>query len=135
MRRAIWVNAERTIGNLVDEEAGSVTVIEPGSSEWSEFLALDPQPFVAPPVPDQLEAERSTMVASRFQTRAALLMAGLLSEVESQIAQAEPIVQLAWADAVEFRRDSPTLAALAKVLGLTDLQVDDLFRQAMTIRA
>jgi hypothetical protein len=135
MRRAIWVNAERTIGNLVDEEAGSVTVIEPGSSEWADFLALDPLPFVAPPVPDQLEAERSSMVASRFQTRAALLMAGLLSDVEAKIAQAEPIVQLAWADAVEFRRDSPTLAALAKVLGLTDLQVDDLFRQAMTIRA
>lgn len=82
-----------------------------------------------------LAAERATMRCSRFQARAALHVAGLLAQVEAAVAAADPLVQIAWADAVEFYRDSPTIAALQGAVGLTDEQVDDLFRSAAQITA
>lgn len=72
---------------------------------------------------------------SRFQARAALHLAGLLDDAEAAVAAADRLTQLAWEDARDFRRDSPTIAALAGVLGLDDQAVDDLFRQAATITA
>ena len=88
--------------------------------------------------PDPTEAlarEREGMVCSRFQAKAALLQAGLLDQVQVAVDDAEPFVRIAWAEAVEFRRNSPTIAALAKSVDMTDEQVDDLFRAAKKIRA
>ena len=70
-----------------------------------------------------------------FQAKAALLQAGLLDAVKVAVLAAPPIVQLAWSDATEFTRDSPTIAALAAQLGLTDAQVDDLFIAASQVFA
>lgn len=84
---------------------------------------------------EALAAERAGMECSRFQAKAALHLAGLLPAVEAAIAQADPVTQLAWAEAVEYRRNSPTILALAGALELTDEQVDDLFRAAMQIEA
>lgn len=53
----------------------------------------------------------------------------------TEVAQADPLTQLAWAEAVEYRRNSPTILALAAALDLSDEQVDDLFRAAMQIEA
>ena len=75
------------------------------------------------------------MVCSRFQAKAALHLAGLLPAVEAAIAQADPLTQMAWAEAVEYSRHSPAILALAGALELTDEQVDDLFRTAMQIEA
>lgn len=75
------------------------------------------------------------MICSRFQAKAALLMSGLLPQVEAAIAHAGPLAQLAWTEAVEFRRNSPTIAMLADVLELADDAVDELFRDAMQIEA
>ena len=82
-----------------------------------------------------LQAERASMRVSRFQARAALLAAGLLADVEAAIADAEPLTQLAWAEAVEWKRNSPTIAAIGAALDLTDAQIDDLFRAAAQIEA
>jgi hypothetical protein len=79
-----------------------------------------------PPVPD---------VVSRFQAKAALAGAGLLASVEAALADADPLAQLAWAEAIEFRRQSPTILGLAAALGLTETQVDDLFHAAAQIEA
>jgi hypothetical protein len=73
------------------------------------------------------------MVASRFQVRAALLLAGLLDQVEAAVAQADPLTRMAWAEAVEFRRNSPTIARLAEGLGLDAKTLDDLFAAALQI--
>lgn len=78
------------------------------------------------PVPD---------VVSRFQARASLLEAGLLEDAEEAMSGATPIAKLAWAEATEWRRDSPTIGAIGDALGLTAIQIDDLFRYAATIRA
>lgn len=86
------------------------------------------------PTPEDLLAqERAGMIISRFQARAALMQAGLLADVELALAGAGPLAQLAWAEAVEFRRTSPTIAAIAGALGLTEVQIDDLFRAAAAI--
>ena len=93
------------------------------------------KPYTAPALPDPLEAERAAMTVSRFQAMAALLNAGLLSQVNAALADAGPLAQLAWAEATEFRRNSTTISGLASGLGLTDTQVDDLFRAAALITA
>jgi len=77
------------------------------------------------------------MVVSRFQARAALHLAGLLETVEAAMASptADPIVKLAWTDAREFRRSSPSIAAMATQFGWSTEQVDQLFLTARGIEA
>jgi len=81
--------------------------------------------------------KRKQMIVTRFQAKAALAHEGLLDAVEQMMEnpQTPIVVRLAWTDAVEFRRLSPTVATLSKELGLTDQQVDDLFELAKTIDA
>lgn len=88
-------------------------------------VAVDPPP----PGPPQ--------VVSRFQARAALHLAGLLPAVEALMADpaTDTLARLAWTDAQEFRRTSPTLLAMASALSLTDAQLDQLFATAAGIEA
>ena len=88
-------------------------------------VAVDPPP----PGPPQ--------VVSRFQARAALHLAGLLDQVEALMADpaTDTLARLAWTDATEFRRTSPTLLAMASALSLTDAQIDQLFITAAGIEA
>lgn len=74
---------------------------------------------------------------TRFQARAALLQANLLDDVEAMMSSPEtdPFITLAWKEVLEFRRDSPMILSIIPVLGLTEEQVDDLFRFASTISA
>ena len=76
-------------------------------------------------------------VVSRFQARAALHLAGLLDTVESMMAAQETptLAKLAWADAQEFKRQSPTIAALAGAVGLTEQDIDALFITAAGIKS
>jgi len=88
------------------------------------------------PDPAKVLAERSAgMVVSRFQAKAALSAAGLLDKTEALVARADPITQLAWAEVIEFRRNSPTILALQGAMGLTDAQLDALFLAASAIEA
>lgn len=80
-----------------------------------------------------LNRERNQMVVSRFQAKAALLAAGRLADVEAAIAKESPVRQLAWKEAIEFRRNSPTIEALRQVMHLSPEDVDELFRQAAAI--
>lgn len=87
-------------------------------------------------VAPSLEDERAAMVVSRFQARAALRQAGLFEGAEAAIAASgDPILQEAWVSATEYRRPSPSILAMSAALGLTDKQVDDLFRTAAQIEA
>lgn len=106
---------------LAAQSAGKV--IEPDANGLP--IAVDPPP----PGPQQ--------VVSRFQARAALHLAGLLTAVESMMADpaTDTLARLAWTDAQEFRRTSPTLVAMASALSLTDEQLDQLFVTAAGIEA
>ena len=85
--------------------------------------------------PIAIDAQREAMVVSPFQAKTALEAAGLLTQVEGIIAAADATTQRAWSEAVEFKRLSPTILALANSIGLTDTQIDDLFRSAAGIEA
>lgn len=100
---------------------GVIYEVDPG-----DFPTDSPQQAV--PVPESV---------SNFQAKAALLQAGLLDSVESMMAapQTPAVARLAWSDAQEFRRTSPTVAAMASALGLSEGQIDDLFRTAAGIVA
>lgn len=100
---------------------------------FAAALAMHPAPYIAPPLPDPLEAERDKMVVSSFQARAALMDFGLLADVNAALSKAGPLAQLAWAEAGEFRRRSGLVNSLADGFGLTEGQVDELFRHAKTI--
>lgn len=84
-----------------------------------------------------LEQERARMVASAMQIRLALLASGRLAEVEGIVAAADTATQIAWDKATEFRRNSPTIAALAPEADppFTPPDLDALFRAAMQIEA
>lgn len=90
-------------------------------------------------VPDQAPIPTPVVpqVVSRFQARAALLQAGLLDQVEALISNANTpaITRLAWTDAQEFLRNSPTILSVAGTLGLTNEEIDALFVAASGITA
>ena len=77
-----------------------------------------------------IEADRKSKVPQVItirQARLALLAAGLLDSVEAAVAAGDRTVQIEWEYATELHRAWPTLLGLAGALGLTDLQVDELF--------
>lgn len=104
---------------------------EIGAFVHAAALAMGPAPYVAPepvnPVPQEV---------SRFQARAALMAAGLLDAADAAVAASgDAFLQLAWKEATAFPRTSPGIAALAPSLGLTEADLDDLFRAAAVISA
>lgn len=123
---AIEVTAEQYADLMVGQMSGRAIVADETGAP-----VLAPEPTAA----ELLASRRATMVVSRFQARAALLEADLLDAANAAVAAADPIVQLAWADAQEFQRASPTIAALGAALGLTDAQIDELFESAAGITA
>jgi hypothetical protein len=67
------------------------------------------------------------------QAKLALNQTDMLDGINAAIANADRAVQIEWEYATEVRRDWPTLLALQPALGLTDVQVDDLFKLAATL--
>jgi hypothetical protein len=90
-----------------------------------------------PDAPATPQPPQIPQVVSRFQARAALHLAGLLDDVETMMAAPETpmLAKLAWADAQEFKRTSPSLLGIAGAIGLTDAQLDNLFTAAAGIEA
>lgn len=74
---------------------------------------------------------------TRFQAKAALSLAGKLAEADALLTRQDThiIARLAWADALEFFRESPTVAAMSSALAMTSDEVDQLFITASGISA
>lgn len=102
----------------------------PWWEQYQEWLAEggkpQPVPVIAPSVPEQV---------TRYQARAALYKAGLLDDVEGFMAlpDTDRLLVLAWQDAQTFKRHSPMVIDLGKVLGLTAEKIDELFIAAAQI--
>jgi hypothetical protein len=84
---------------------------------------------------DTLALWRAQAKVSRFQAFAALDAAGLLASATALVTAQGGVAKLAWDNAIEFRRNSPTINALAGALGLSATQLDDLFIAAAVIEA
>jgi len=83
-----------------------------------------PDPAEAPPVPPEVSAA---------QGRLALLQAGVLDALEAWIANQPRATQIEYAARGTWRRDWPLVATGSAAMGLSEAQVDDLFRLAETL--
>jgi len=79
--------------------------------------------------------ERAHMIVTPFQGRMALIDAGLMAQVQAAVDAADEKTKTAWEYAVEWKRMSPMIEALSSALGMSETQVDDLFRAAQSITA
>lgn len=84
-------------------------------------------------IADRLEYWRQTASCTPFQGRMALINASLMEQVQSAIDAADETTKTAWEYALEWKRNSPMISSLAATLGMTDEQIDGLFRAAMLI--
>ena len=108
------------------------TILIDDESAWP---VPDGHTLIRVPDPDPAPDNPVPQVVSRFQARAALYIHGVLADVETAVTSADPIAQIAWADAQQFERQSPTIAAIAQALGWADEFVDELFITAGGITA
>ena len=76
---------------------------------------------------------RTTASVSMRQARLALKQQGLLATVQSNIDALSEDSQIEWEYAAVVERKSPLVASLGTALGLTETQLDDLFKLAITI--
>lgn len=96
--------------------------------EWA--MSMTPCPVIT-----QQDIVVIPMEVTRFQALAALHLAGLLEQVEAIMAAPETSVltKLAWQNAQKFERQSQMVLAIAKVIPLSDQELDDLFITAAGI--
>lgn len=81
-------------------------------------------------------APTNTVVTNR-QARLALLQTGLLDTINSSISSLSSpdakAIQIEWEYASEIHRDSPLVIGLGAMLGLSEVQIDELFALAATL--
>ncbi len=94
------------------------TLAEAKRALWEPYTPPAPGPA---PVPEAV---------SPRQIRKALTAAGLRATVETAVAASPQDVRDEWEYALEVRRDYPLMTAMAAQLGLTDAELDNLFRTA-----
>lgn len=118
----IVVNALDDLPNLVDASIGG------GRGDSVIGGVLVPASAVQP-VPQAV---------TRRQAKQALLLAGLLADIQPAIdaipdATQRALIQIEWDDSQVFERDRPALIALAGALGLDGNDLDGLFRTASAL--
>lgn len=111
-----WLDSETDEGML---PPGSIRIADGEAESLRSAVALDPVP--------------SAVVTMR-QARLALLQSGLLTQVNTAVANmpgpAGDAARIEWEYAKEACRDSPLLVGLAAALELTTTQLDELFTLA-----
>ncbi|WP_051376929.1 hypothetical protein [Agrobacterium tumefaciens] len=117
---------ERTNGAIT----GAYAMLQSGYAE--EFVADDNAELVA-----FLNREPPAQPITRRQLRLTLVRNGIsLAGVEAAIAAMpdgleKEEAQIEWADASTFNRDHPTLLLIAAALGLTEVQVNAMWEEAV----
>ena len=108
---------------------------DPANTDYAAYLEWlaegnTPEPYVPPPPP-------IPTTVTRFQALATLAAGGWLDVVHTYI-DALPrsnVQRLAFENATDWERTSPTVNALAQMLGLSAAQVDELFITASKVSA
>jgi hypothetical protein len=121
--------------SVVLVEQSTEIPFDPANTDYQQYLAWlaegnTPEPYTPPPpaVPQTV---------TRFQALATLAAGGWLDVVHTYF-DALPrnnVQRLAFENATDWERTSPTVNALAQMLGLSDSQVDDLFIAASQVSA
>lgn len=87
--------------------------------------------LVAPPQ-EVIPLPPITSVTPR-QARLALLVAGLLDQVDAAVTTAGGATKITWDYATEINRNDPLITSIGAALGLTSAQIDALFAHAATL--
>jgi hypothetical protein len=121
-----YLDADNSVVAVFDEDG--ISRMSMLASALPEGTVIDP--YVAPPPP-------IPATVTRFQALAVLAAGGYLDTVRTYINTLDQnnVQRLAWENATDWERTSPTLNALATMLGLTDTEVDDLFVAAAQVSA
>lgn len=86
---------------------------------------------------DKAQKIGAPQVVTMRQARLALVQAGLLAQVNTAVAAmpgaAGDTARIEWEFSGTVERHRPLVQALGAALGLTDAQLDDLFRLAATL--
>jgi len=135
---ATWVDGEDVVrchsydGSQMQMFRDDVVQYGGDIAEYEALIAEVVAAYDPPPI-----LEIVPVAVSRFQARAALMLAGLLDDVEALMAApgTPALAKLAWEDAQEFKRSSPTVLAMSSALGMTEAQLDELFTTAAGIDA
>jgi hypothetical protein len=82
-----------------------------------------------PPIPAQV---------TRRQALTVLSLGGYLPQIEAALdaiedAQTKTVANIFWKESLYFERDNPLLNQLAEAIGMTQEDLDNLFRQAATL--
>jgi hypothetical protein len=121
--------------NIVRVADATYIPADPANTDYQQYLAWlaegnTPEPYTPPPTPIPSSV-------TRFQALATLAAGGWLDVVHTYF-DALPrsnVQRLAFENAGDWERTSPTVNALAQMLGLSDSQVDDLFIAASQVSA
>lgn len=108
----------------------SVAALEALSSLEDLMSYLAPAEETAEPV---IETDYVPPVVSARQCRLVLAAQGLLSAVEAAVAASPELVQIEWEFASYVSRNSALVSSLGGSLGLTEEQLDDMFKTAATL--
>ena len=101
--------------------------------EWIKDGGIVEEQYTAEELLQQIEDAKPKVVTMR-QARLALLQSGLLQTVQDAIANStDEAMKIEWEYATEVKRDWDSLVTLTTALGITDLQLDDLFQLASTL--
>ena len=144
---AEYANAEGDAITADLQDGSTKAILQRDSENWAWITSQTETPIEPydEPEPDpeaDLERERDGMVVTALQAKTAIYLStaigvegSLTVAVEAAVAAAGGVVEIAWREASVFERRSPTILALQAVIGLTDAQLDDLFRAAALIDA
>ena len=112
--------------------------LESGASGYGEMILVDGE-YVIPSLPADYESAlsqwRATAHVERLQARLALIQNNFWESVVVYFSDPSrtTVERAFWEDARTWRRDDPTVMAAGAALGLTEAQVDDLFKLAATL--
>lgn len=123
LERVLW--DERADGPLPAITLGGM-VRNGDALEFSQARKDEHDAAAVEPVPERVTA---------YQAKAALHLGGHYASVQAIMANeaTDPLAVIAWENAGHFRRQSPFIASIGPALGLSDAQIDQLFRDAAAI--